>query len=146
MELPEAGPDELHRRSECYGGDALRRTEMDREQSRRTGHAALHKQFFEDAVLTLPLDKIQMTFDPRNVETIGETGTYYPTLIISDRWGKLTVSQGAFLSADFKSVRVVAPTDPAASELSGTGWKLELDSGWQMISDQRRALSIDTTT
>jgi hypothetical protein len=137
MKLPDADADELARRAARYDGDALRKTELDREQARQARHTALKKQFFEDAVLTLPLDKMQITFDPRNIETVGELGTYYPTLIISDRWGKLAAKQGAFLAPDFKSVKVVAPADPKASAPSGPGWTLELDPGWQIVDDQR---------
>ena len=137
MKLPEASSDDLASRAERYDGSALCKAELDREEARRVRHAALHKQYSEGAVLTLPLDKMQITFDPRNVEAVAELGMYYPTVIIADRWGKLTVTQGALVSGDFKTVKVVAPADPAASELSGTGWKLELDPGWQMISDER---------
>ena len=50
---------------------------------------------------------------------------------------KLTVQEGAFVAADFKSARVVAPADAKASEPHGPGWKLELDPGWQIVDDQR---------
>ena len=119
MALPDVSAEELTRRAEQYDGAALRQAEMERETARRARHAAWQKQFFEDPVLQLPLDKIQLTFDPRNVEAVGELGTYYPTITISDRWGKLIVTQGALVAADFKSVIVTAPVDPHAVPLSG---------------------------
>ena len=74
MKLPDTSPDDLARRADRYDGTALRQAELDRAEARRVRHAALHKQYFEDAVLTLPLEKMQITFDPRNIETVGELG------------------------------------------------------------------------
>lgn len=135
--LPDVSVEELTRRAEQYDGVALRQSETERETARRARHAAWQKQFCEDPVLQLPLEKIQMTFDPRNVEAVGELGTYYPTITISDRWGKLIVTQGALVTADFKSVIVTAPADPHAVPLSGVGWNLELDSSWAIVDGDR---------
>jgi len=123
LDLPEASAEDLTRRAERYDGAALRAGEEEREQLLQKRHAALQKQYFEDAVLTLPLKKIQLMFDPRNLEAVGELGTYYPTLTVLDLWGKLVVTEGAFMSADFKTVKVTAPADQAAP-LSGPGWTL----------------------
>lgn len=137
MALSGVSAEELTRRADQYGGAALRQSEMERETARRARHAAWHKQFLEDPVLVLPLDKIQMTFDPRNVEAAGEMGTYYPTITISDRWGKLTVTEGALVASDFKTVIVTAPADRHVVPLSGTGWNLELDASWTIVEGDR---------
>lgn len=137
MELPAASGDELARRAERYEGNALRQAETERETARRARHAELKRRFFEDAVLMLPLDRIQLTFDPRNVEALEGLGSYYPTLTISDRWGTLSVTQGALVTADFKRVMVKSPTDSRAVPLSGEGWTLELNASWQVIDGDR---------
>jgi hypothetical protein len=77
---------------------------------------------------------MNLQFDPHNQQPLGEAGTVYPTMRITDDWGILTVSGGALLASDMMSVTVAAPKDGAAS---GEGWTLELKPGWRIAAGGR---------
>lgn len=92
---------------DAYGAAALRTEEEARDAQRRARQAALRKEFIEGPVLTLPLTKFDMQFDPNGVEPLGDSGTVYSTLTISDSWGRLVATEGAMITSDFK--RVIVP-------------------------------------
>ena len=89
-------------------------------------------------MLVVPLRKMQISFDPREVQPLEGLGTVYPSLRISDVWGILTVSKGALVSSDFTKVQLVAPKDPHSLPLTGDGWKLELKEGWKLEPGKRQ--------
>jgi hypothetical protein len=130
-----------------YDGEAVLSAEIAREkawQERIDGYAA---RLVEGPVLVLPLAEMSIQFNPSNLVPLGDAGTVYPTLRISDLWGILEVRDGALLAGDWSEVRVTAP-DPAAvrglapggekgSSLSGQGWSLRLSAGWRLEPGSR---------
>jgi hypothetical protein len=69
-----------------------------------------------------------MDFDPNNVVPFDNLGTVYPTITVRDIWGSIQVSENALLSSDFKKLTVTA---------DGSGWKLDLKPGWQIVPGSR---------
>jgi hypothetical protein len=53
---------------------------------------------------------MHVQFDPRNLQPLGDAGTVYPNLRISDDWGTLDAKNGALLKPDWNAVIVVAPS------------------------------------
>lgn len=92
-------------------------------------------KFAAGRILTIPLINMKIQFDPRNLISLGNYGTVYPTLKIVDNWGILEVNKGALLTPDWKKVIVTYPENISGNLLSGKGWKLTLNAGWKYLND-----------
>jgi len=79
---------------------------------------------------------MNLRFDPRELVALGDAGTVYPTMRVSDEWVVLEISHGALMK-DFSRIAVPAPTDPAARPLAGDGWQLEVKEGWDLTPGSR---------
>src|SRR5262249_51699429 len=122
--------DELEQRAERYEGALLRRGEARREQARQERQAKLRARFVDGPVLILPLRNAQFSFDPNGAQPLGDHGTVYSVLQISDSWGTLKASSGALMAPDFQKAVVPSPSDTTSRPVKGDGWALHLRSGW----------------
>ncbi len=127
-------------RAGAYGGAAILREEAAREAEDRKRVAALRALVIEGPTLALPKQEgLSAVFNPNQVMPMGEAGTGYPTLRVTDAWGELVVSAGgALLDQAWSKVTVSAPEDPAARPLQGKGWVLRLNPGWSLAPGARR--------
>lgn len=91
--------------------------------------------FVENSHLTITLNDMSFSFDPRNVISLDEHGTVYPVTRISDSWGILTANQGALMSSNWKTVTVSKPTSIKDKTIEGLGWTLKLNEGYDVIPD-----------
>lgn len=114
-------------RAELYGGVAIRADEDARAEKKRAMYAALQAKFIDGPVVVIPLEQMSFTFDPANVQPFEPHGTVYPTMEVRDVWGKIVVTGGGLISADFRRLTVPA---------SGDGYTLSLAAGW-VIRDGR---------
>jgi hypothetical protein len=117
-----------------YGGPALLIRERVHEQRRQQRIAAFRHQFLEAPHLDIPLRKMNMAFNPTTAQPLGEAGTVYPNLRVSDEWGILTATAGALMGAKWEKVTVGYPT-VEGSEIRGPGYTLALNPGWQLRKD-----------
>jgi hypothetical protein len=124
-------------RANSYDGDKLRAAEAAREAARQRRLAEYRSRLVEGPVLIIPLRKMNVQFDPTNLQPLGDLGTVYPTMRVTDLWGILTVSGGALLSPQWTQIRVPAPRDPRARPLEGDGWTLTLEKGWALAPGER---------
>lgn len=138
MEAPTDVQRLASRRAQLYGGAALRVSETERENKRQQAIAANRKKFVDGPVLLLPFQHMKVQFNPSNLQPLGEHGTVYPTMRISDDWGVLEASDGALMKSDWSAVTVVAPAASAGSDLKGEGWTLQLKPGWRLIPGTRK--------
>ena len=120
-----------------YGGNELRTAETARERESEKILAQYRSQLVDGPLLLIPLHKMNVQFNPNNLLALGELGTVYPTMRITDEWGILEVNAGALMSPDWKQVTVAAPSDPSARPLRGSGWTLQLAQGWHLIRGPR---------
>ena len=131
IKLPEKIETAAKERARNYGSVELAAAEDGREQAHRALVKEYRTRLVEGPVLVIPLQKMNMQFDPGNLVPLDSLGTVYPNIRIVDVWGILTVSKsGALLSADFSRITVPAPKSAAGKLIDGDGWKLELNSGW----------------
>lgn len=63
--------------------------------------------------------------------------TWRRRLRISESWGILEAPDGGLIAPDWNAVTVPAPTTTTGDTLRGPGWKLALDSGWELGSGSR---------
>lgn len=132
--LPEAA---LKSRTTRYDGDKLWTREATREEARLKRVAAFRQILVDGPVLILPLSKHQMSFNPSQLVPLDGEGTIYPTLTLSDRWGKLQVRKASLIATDLTRVVVAAPTKVEPRALSGDGWELSLEPGWKPVKGAR---------
>lgn len=137
--LPEDLEAEAKTRALEYDAERLTAAEDQRESAGRKRIAQYRKRFVADPVLVIPLHSMQIQFDPRSLQPLGDLGTVYPTVTISDVWGILKVTGGALVSEPGRrSIAIVpAPEDPSARPLNGNGWALELKEGWTVRAGKR---------
>ena len=114
-----------------YGYSAVAAAEHAREARRLAMMQMLTKIFVNGPTLRFPeRPDLSRSFNPNELVPFGEHGTYYPTGTFRADWGKLSVTEGAVLALNNRSVRVAAPKDPKVRPLMGPGWTLELAPGW----------------
>ncbi len=89
-------------------------------------------------MLLLPFQRMKVQFNPSNLQPLGEHGTVYPTMRISDDWGVLEAKEGALMKSDWSAVTVVAPVAATGGSLKGQGWTLELKPGWRLVPGTRK--------
>jgi hypothetical protein len=125
-------------RATQYDASTLRAAETERETRRQQMLAGYRARFVDGPVLTLQFRNMHVQFDPRNLQPLGDAGTVYPNLRISDDWGILDARNGALMKPDWSAVIVVAPSASTGSSLKGDGWTLELKPGWKIVLGTRR--------
>lgn len=123
-------------RAQYYDGNILLASETERESKRQQIVALYHAKFVDGPVFILPLRNMKIQFDPRNLQPLGDLGTVYPNMRITDDWGILEAKNGALMKPDWKSVVVVAPLNERS--LKGDGWTLELKAGWKLVPGSRK--------
>jgi len=111
-----------------YGGGVIRAEEDARAEKKRQEKIALRAKFIDGPVLTLPLGRIELVFDPNGLQPFDEFGTVYRRIEITDAWGKIVVDGGALLTSDWK--RLIVPA-------GGEGYTLTLNAGWRIVDDAR---------
>lgn len=119
---------DLARRAERYGGPQIAAEEQIRAQARRQQIATLRDRF-SGARLELPLQQMQLEYDPNQVTPIPDLGDIYQVITIRDLWGEFRANGGALMAADFS---LLTAAQPAQGGLSGPGWVLSLASGYRM--------------
>jgi hypothetical protein len=129
-------------RAHSYDGDFLRASETARDNRRQAAIKTYRAKLVDGPVLILPAtSEINYSFDPNELQPLGDLGTVYPTLKVSDAWGTLTVTGGALMSHKENrpaTIYVSAPADTTTAQLKGDGWQLELKAGWLVGSGDRK--------
>ncbi len=118
-----------------YQGETIAKEEAEREEARLRVLAAYRQQFIDSAHLTLPLIKMNMSFDYTRMVPLEPHGTVYPSIRISDEWGILEASEGALISNNWDLVTLSLPLKNIGTKISGKGWILELRPGYSVIRD-----------
>jgi hypothetical protein len=121
-----------------YDGPNLRAAEEARETKREQVIAEYRLKFLDGPVLVLQFLKMNIQFDPRNLQPLENYGTVYPNMRISDEWGILEVKNGALMKPDWSAVTVVAPSAVSGNKLAGDGWTLQLNPGWKVVPAERK--------
>jgi hypothetical protein len=139
IKLPEAIEAAANESARKYGSVELAALEERREQARLDLAKGYRAKLVDGRVLVIPLQKMNMQFDPGNLVPLDSLGTVYPNIRIVDEWGILTVSKnGALMSADFTRITLPAPGKVAAPLIEGDGWNLRLNAAWSIVRGERQ--------
>jgi hypothetical protein len=125
-------------RAARYGGRALHAAETERDAKRRKLLAINRRKFVDGPVLTLVFRHMNVQFNPQNLQPLGDAGTVYPTIRVTDDWGVIEGTNGALMRPDWSALIVSAPASTIGSSIAGDGWTLELEPGWKIVPDARR--------
>jgi hypothetical protein len=134
LKVPDAPPADLKAREARYDNGALRATEIKREDARQARLTALRAKLVDGPVLRLPLRHANYQFNPQTLIPLGDAGTVYPTMRLSDDWGVLEVDDGALLR---KGLATVSAAHADVAGLKGDGWTLTLKPGWSLKPGDR---------
>ncbi len=138
IKLPPNVKSAAEARAKNYDGDRLQTAETERENNRQKVIADYRARLVDGPVLTIPLQKMNMQFNPGNLVPLNSLGTVYPDIRIVDVWGILTVSKGALINSTFSRIYVSAPSSLSAPSIQGDGWTLELNAGWIVTNGERK--------
>ncbi|MDR0261736.1 MAG: hypothetical protein LBJ04_00785 [Sphingobacterium sp.] len=86
--------------------------------------------------MTLKFEKMNVSFDPRNILPIADLGTVYPNIRVTDNWGILDVKNGALMSPNWSEITVSIPTKIEGQRIEGEDWILELKNTYILEKDE----------
>jgi hypothetical protein len=95
------------------------------------------QRFISGPVLMIRLVRMNVQFNPRNLQPLDDAGTVYPYLRVSDDWGVLEATGGALLNPGWSAVIVPGPFTTEGNITRGEGWLLTLNRGWRLTAGAR---------
>ncbi|MBB4106731.1 hypothetical protein [Pedobacter zeae] len=119
-----------------YNGKAIISEEEARENKTKKLIAEYKRKFITQPHFELVFEKMNVSFDPRNIIPIEDKGTVYPNIRVTDKWGILTVENGALMSAKWDKILVTSPLKIENQIITGAGWILTLNDGYSVIKDE----------
>jgi len=116
-----------------YHMDSIMEFENIRELNRVQLVKTYKSRFLGRETVSIGLENMHIGFNPGNIMPLDSFGTVYPNLRITDNWGILEVdSGGALVSPQWNQVIISAPLDINDTLISGMGWTLKLNQGWNL--------------
>jgi hypothetical protein len=116
-----------------YYMDSIMEFEKIRELNRVRLVNIYKSRFLGGETVSIGLENMHIGFNPGNIMPLDTLGTVYPNLRITDNWGILEVdSGGALVNSQWSQVIITAPLDVTDSLISGVGWTLKLNQGWNL--------------
>ena len=119
-----------------YNGDSIVREESDREKDRLNKEIKYTATFVNGHLLELPHTSLNnFSFDPNNIFPFGENSAIYHTMTMTDKWGRLVVTDAAWMK-NFSKTYVPVPDSMHVEGplISGPGWELELNKNWKLAA------------
>ncbi|MDR6546748.1 hypothetical protein J2810_002808 [Chryseobacterium rhizosphaerae] len=116
--------------SNNYNGKAIIQEELEREEKTKKLISEYKLKFVDQPHFEIRFEKMNVSFDPRNIIPIEDKGTVYPNIRVTDVWGILTVENGALMSPNWDKISVSSPVKTEGSKIFGDGWILELADGY----------------
>jgi len=123
-------------RAAFYDGPALRAQEEARETQREHRFGKLRTLLVDGPVLKLPNAHLDYVPDPDKVRQYEDIGSIFLSVRVVADWGVLEVSKAVLLDPSFRIV-LPAPFTAQDRTLSGDGWTLRLNPGWETVPDRR---------
>ncbi|MDR4954629.1 hypothetical protein REB14_20805 [Chryseobacterium sp. ES2] len=122
--------------SDNYNGTSIIKQETDREEQMKKRIAEYKLKFIQQPHFEVKFEKMNVSFDPRNIVPVEDQGTVYPNIRITDLWGILTVENGALMSPNWDKISISNPVKTENKKVSGDGWILELTDGYTIAKDE----------
>lgn len=120
-----------------YNGDSIFTEEQIRENKIKKQITEYQSKLIEQPHLEITFEKMNVSFDPRNILPIGDKGTVYPNIRVTDNWGILKVENGALMSPNWDKIAISVPTKIEEQKVEGDGWILQLKSNYIIKKDEK---------
>lgn len=130
IQLPKDLEKAVRKVRERYNWRTIHAEEAAREERIKKVIAEYMSKFVNRPHLAIRFEKMNMSFDPRNIMPLDSLGTVYPNIRVTDNWGILTVEKGALMSPNWDKITVSMPIEIVNNKASGDGWTLELKGGY----------------
>jgi hypothetical protein len=127
--------DAVKKISDQYKGKTIIEEETKREEKIKRLIAEYKLKFIEHPHFEIKFEKMNISFDPRNIVPIENQGTVYPNIRVTDKWGILTVENGALMSSNWDKISISLPVKTEGKKISGDGWTLELTDEYIIKKD-----------
>lgn len=134
--IPDDLKESVSNRTADYNGKVIIEEETAREEKTKKLIAEYTLKFIDQPHFEIRFEKMNVSFDPRNMVPIEDKGTVYPNIRVTDKWGILTVENGALMSPNWDKISISNPTQTTDKKISGDGWTLELSNGYTVEKDQ----------
>ena len=122
--------------STAYNGKNIQKEEAEREERTKKLITEYKLKLITQPHFEIKFEKMNISFDPRNIVPVEDKGTVYPNIRVTDRWGILTVDKGAALmSPNWDKISISNPVKTEGKKISGEGWILELMDGYTVGKD-----------
>jgi hypothetical protein len=115
------------------GGQELHLREENEDRTRQRKLVLATEPLIKGPILKVP-GPFKVQFNPSNTESLDDGTAYHPTATYIGAWGRLVVTGGSLRSEDWSEARVSAPVNPKVNPLAGSGWTLELNPGWTLLT------------
>jgi hypothetical protein len=135
IDLSGSTEDKIESLSESYNGKIIIQEERERQEKAKKVVAEYKLKFIEQPHFEIQFEKMNVSFDPRNIIPVEDKGTVYPNIRVTDLWGILTVENGALMSTDWSKISITNPTKTDGNKIYGNGWILELKDGYTVQKD-----------
>lgn len=142
VEIPASLKEQAAVAGEKYGYKAVWKEETEREEKTKKLILQYKAAFIDQPHLEMKFEKMQISFDPRNIMPLENYGTVYPNLRITDNWGILTVENGALVSQNWEKVTLTKPLSIGDRTIKGEGWELEIADGYKVIEIEHDNFSL----
>ncbi|WPO89450.1 hypothetical protein [Chryseobacterium sp. HR92] len=119
-----------------YNGKAIMKEEAEREEKTKKLIAEYKLKFIQQPHFEIKFEKMNVSFDPRNIVPLEDKGTVYPNIRVTDLWGILTVENGALMSPNWDKISISNPVKIENKKISGDGWTLELTDHYTVVKDE----------
>lgn len=135
IDLSKSTEDKIESLSESYNGKIIIQEEKERQEKAKKIVAEYKLKFIEQPHFEIQFEKMNVSFDPRNIIPVEDKGTVYPNIRVTDLWGVLTVENGALMTTDWSKISITNPTKTDGNKIYGNGWILELKDGYTVQKD-----------
>ncbi|WP_025144369.1 hypothetical protein [Pedobacter jeongneungensis] len=118
-----------------YNANSIFTEEKTREEKIRKQIADYKIKFIDQPHFEIGFEKMNVSFDPRNVFPLEDSGTVYPNIRVTDNWGILEVKHGSLLSPNWDKISLSLPLKEIGQKIEGDGWVLELKEHYTIVED-----------
>ncbi|WP_312902686.1 hypothetical protein [Chryseobacterium taichungense] len=122
---------------EEYDGLSIIAQEKSRDEKIQAKIAEYKARFIEKPHFEIIFEKMNISFDPRNILSLEDKGTVYPNVRVTDNWGILEVNKAALISPDWGRISIDIPEKINGSTIEGDGWILKLKGNYKVGKDEK---------
>ncbi|KUY25681.1 hypothetical protein [Elizabethkingia ursingii] len=120
-----------------YNGAAIFSEEKVRDEKIKKLIAEYKSKFIEQPHLEIKFEKMNVSFDPRNMIPVEDKGTVYPQIRVTDNWGILEVTKGALISPNWDKISVSSPVKISDELIEGEGWTIKINKAYTVRKDEK---------